>query len=789
VIDSVGAGGMGEVYRARDTRLGRDVAIKVLPEAVRSDPERLRRFEIEARAASRLNHPNILAIFDVGEHRGAPYVVSELLEGHTLRERLTMPLQPTAVTLAVGAATARTVPAGLPLREVVEYGTQVALGLAAAHDKGILHRDIKPENIFLRTDGFVKILDFGLAKLTEPPPADTKAPTLARVDTEPGLVMGTVRYMSPEQARGAAVDARTDVFSLGVVLYEMLAGWAPFDGASLAEVLLAILEREPTPLTQVRSDVPEDFDRVVGAALRKDRERRYASAAELARDLRTLALAIDSGAASPASSRTRGRLALSAAATLAEGAPRVVRRTRKAVDSLAVLPLANASGGARTEYLSDGITESIINSLAQLPKLRVVPRSTVFRYKGRDEDPQQLGREMGVRAVLAGRVLRVDDALVVKVELVDVANESQIWGEQFTRRLTDIFALQEEIAREISEKLRLKLTGEDRRRLAKRYTDSTEAYQLYLKGRYCVNKRTFDRLKKAIEYFRKAIDLDPNYALAYAGMADAYGLMGSATGGLPPRETYPKAKAAALKALEIDDTLGEAHSALGFFRLLNDWDWAGAEREFKRAVELNPNYPSAHDGYGFFCKVTGRHEEAIAACRRALDLDPLSLFITMSVAWAYYFARDFDRALEYGGKALEMDPGFGVAYWNIGLSHEQKGHYDQAIASFKQAVALSGRIPTFLAHLGRAWALAGRKVEAQVVLDELHEAASRRYVSSYYFAIVHFGLGETERGFEYLDRAYEERAGFLAFLCVEPIFDSVRDDPRFDELCRRVGLT
>jgi eukaryotic-like serine/threonine-protein kinase len=782
---------MGEVYRARDTRLERDVAVKVLPDAVRADPERLRRFALEARAASRLNHPNILAIFDVGEHEGAPYVVAELLEGCTLRDRIAGPSAPTAATLQLGVAPARVASPGLPLREAVEYAAQAALGLSAAHEKGIFHRDVKPENIFLRSDGFVKILDFGLAKLAEAvrPPADSKAPTRVHVNTDPGVVMGTIRYMSPEQARGAEVDARSDVFSLGVVLYEMLAGRAPFEGSSITEVLVAILERDPHPLARFRPDVPSSLDRIVTVALSKDREQRYTSAVELARDLRALALAIDTGAASQVVPRPKGRGFSLADATILEPGirPTRARRTRKAVDSLAVLPLVN-SGGPRTEYLSDGITESIINSLAQLPKLRVVPRSTVFRYKGRDADPQELGREMGVRAVLAGRVLNIGDDLVIKVELVDVANESQIWGEQFARRLTDIFALQEEIASEISEKLRFKLTGEDRRRLAKRYTENTEAYHLYLKGRYCVNKRTFERLKKAIEYFRRAIDLDPNYALAYAGMADAYGLLGSATGGHPPRQSYPKAKAAALKALEIDETLGEAHSALGFFRLLFDWDWAGAEREFKRAIELNPNYASAHDGYGFLCKVRGRHKEAIASCLGALDLDPLSLFFTMSVAWAYYFARDFDRAIEYGGRALEMDPGFSFAYWNIGVAYEQKGMYDQSVAAFQTGVPLSGRAPTLLAHLGRAWALAGRKVEAQVVLDELHEAASRRYVASYYFAIVHLGLGEKDRAFEYLDKACDERAGFLAFLGVEPMFDPVRRDSRFRELLGRVGL-
>jgi TolB-like protein/Tfp pilus assembly protein PilF len=461
---------------------------------------------------------------------------------------------------------------------------------------------------------------------------------------------------------------------------------------------------------------------------------------------------------------------------------------RRAIDSLAVLPLANASPDPGAEYLSDGITESIINALAQLPKLRVLPRSTVFRYKGREVDATEAGRELGVRAVLTGRVLRVGDQLVVKAELVDVANESQLWGDQYARRLTDIFALQEEISREISEQLRLKLSGDEKKKLARRQTENIEAYHLYLKGRYCVNKRTQDSLRRAIGYFQEALDLDPSYALAYAGLADSYGLLASATGGLPPLETYPRAKAAALRALELDDTLGEAHTALGFFHLLHDWDWAAAEREFRRAIELNPNYPSAHDGYGFYCKVTGRHEEAIAACAQALALDPLSLFLNGSLGWAHYFARDYGKAVELGKRALELDPGFGFAYWNVGLAHEAMGEHEEAVECFRRGMAIVGPTLTFRAHLGRACALAGRKVDAQVVLDDLRDERSRRYVSAYYDAIVHFGLGEVDRGFEWLGRACDERAGFLAFIGVEPMFDAVRGDARFAEILRRVGL-
>jgi TolB-like protein/Flp pilus assembly protein TadD len=465
------------------------------------------------------------------------------------------------------------------------------------------------------------------------------------------------------------------------------------------------------------------------------------------------------------------------------------RAARKTIDSLAVLPLVNASADPEMEYLTDGITESIINTLSQLPKLRVVPRSTVFRYKGREMDPQDVGRELGVRAVFTGRMLQVGDLLVIKTELIDVEQESQLWGEQYRRQVTDIFELEEEISKEISGKLRLRLSGEERKRLAKRYTEKTEAYHLYLKGRYYTNKRTGEWIKKGIEYFQQAIDTDPNYALAYAGLADAYAFLASSTGGMPPRDTYPKAKAAALRALEIDDALAEAHTSLGFFYLMYDWNFAEAEREFKRAIKLNPGYANAHDGYGFLLKATGRNEEAIRASRQAKKLDPLSLFTNVSLGWAYYFARDYESAVEQGRKALEMEPRFDFAYWIVGLALAQQGKLDEAIAALNQAVILTGGGLTHEAHLGYAYALAGKREEARQVLADLEEIAKEKYVSAYYFAIIYLGLGDRQRTFSWLERALDERAGFLAFIKVEPTFDPLRTDARFADLLRRMGLS
>lgn len=466
------------------------------------------------------------------------------------------------------------------------------------------------------------------------------------------------------------------------------------------------------------------------------------------------------------------------------------RRRRAAkprvINSLAVLPLVNESADPQAEYLSDGITESIINSLSQLPKLRVVPRSTVFRYKGKEVDPQVIGRELGVRAVLSGRMFQLDDLLVVKTELVDVESESQLWGEQYRHRMTDIFALQEEISREISEKLRLKLSGEEKRRLVKRYTENTEAYHLYLRGRYYTNKRTEEWIKKGIEHFQQAADLDPNYALAYAGLADAYAFLASSTGGLPPLETYPKAKAAAMRALEISDALAEAHTSLGFCHLMYDWDFNRAEREFKRAIKLNPAYANAHDGYGFYLKATGQHKQAIRESQHAQKLDPLSLFANVSLGWAYYFAHQYERAIEQGQKALEMEPRFDFAHWVIGVAYAQQGRIEEAIAAFNQAVILTGGGLTHLAHLGYAYGLANLRHEARQILADLSELSGHKYVSAYYFALIYLGLGDYEQTYRWLERAVEERSGFLAFINAEPLFDSLREEPRFLNVLRQI---
>jgi eukaryotic-like serine/threonine-protein kinase len=782
ILDPIGAGGMGEVWLAEDTRLGRKLALKILPTEFTADASRLARFEQEARAASALNHPNIITIYDIGDSGGIHFIATEFIEGRTLRHRLS--------------------PAQMQLSEALEITIQIAGALQAAHEAGITHRDIKPENIMLRPDGYVKVLDFGLAKLTErsSDPVDTEAATRLKATTDPGTVMGTVSYMSPEQARGLKVDARSDIFSLGVVLYEMLTGRLPFDGQTTSDILVAILASEPDPISRFIANAPADLESSLYKALRKDRNERYQLIKSFLSDLKRVKSRLDFQAelhrlrhSEEPQLQARTGEQIGEAATAEFRSSEVLdiltstrRSSGKAIDSLAILPLANASNDPNMEYLSDGITESIINSLSQLPQLRVVPRNTVFRYKGQEIDPQQAGEELGVRAVMTGRVQQLGDSLVIKTELVDVARAKQLWGEQYPRQLKDIFELQEEISREISGALRLRLSVEERQRLAKRYTDDIDAYRLYLKGRYFNNKRTPDWIRKGIDHFQEAIDHDPNYALAYAGLADSYAFLASSSGGQPPREIFPRAKAAALKALELDDTLGEAHCSLGFFHLLYDWDYAAAEREFKRAIELSPNYANAYDGYGFYLKATGQHEAALNSCQRALELDPLSLFVQLSMGWAYYFARRFDEALAQSRKVIEMDPNLGFAHWHTGMNYIQKRMYDESIGSFRKAIRLTGAIPTFLSYLGYSYARKGKHREARQMLAQLESLSEQQFVSSYFIAMVHLGLGDLDKTFEWLEKAYEERSGFLAFIRVEPMLDELRADARFGSLMERV---
>ena len=780
IRSQIGAGGMGEVYLAEDTELERDVALKVLPADAASDEQRMRRFIQEAKAVSVLNHPNILTIHEIGNTGDVQFMATEFVNGITLRERMKS--------------------GRMELSEVLDVSMQAASALATAHDAGIVHRDIKPENIMLRQDGYVKVLDFGLAKLLALPEMDKESQTI--VKTNPGLIVGTLRYMSPEQARGQKLDKTTDIWSLGVVIYEMVVDQYPFQDQTATDVLASILMAAPPPLTEYWPRAPEELERIVMKALAKDREKRYKSAGDLLIDLRLLKQRLDVesemerigrpvGDITVAESAGGARLpttgALKSRSTRGPNVSTTRRRqSHEAIDSLAILPLMNTSNDPEREYLSDGITESIINTLSQIPELRVMARSTVFRYKGREVDPLEVGRALNVSAILTGQVLQLGQNLIIKAELVDVADGSQLWGEQYDRKPGDILAIQREISREITAKLRLKLSGEQKQRLEKRHTENINAYQLYLKGRYFWNKRTEQGLKKGIEFFNQAIEEDPLYALAYVGLADSYNML--ATYNLSqPRTVLSRAKAAAESALEIDNQLAEAHTSLARVRADYDWDWPAAEQEFQRALELNPNYATAHHWYALHLMAMGQFEEAAAEIKSAQQIDPLSLSISASTGLPFYWSRRYDEAIEQFRRTLELDLSFALAHVLLGQAYAQKRMFDEAIAELSRARELDDTTRA-RAILGYTLAVAGRRDEAARILNELQDLASQKYVSPYFRVLIHTALGEQDQAFEWLEKAYEERSEWLVWLKVDPKLDSLRADVRFASLVQRVGL-
>ncbi len=818
IRSKLGEGGMGEVYLGQDMKLERKVALKILPADVAADRVRMSRFVQEAKAASALNHPNIITIYEIDQTDSGQFIASEFIDGETLRARM------------------RNAP--LKLGEVLDVAAQIASALAAAHAAGIVHRDIKPENIMVRRDGIVKVLDFGLAKLTErtsPALVDTEAPTRAAIKTEPGVVMGTVIYMSPEQARGLQVDARTDIFSLGVLIHEMVAGHLPFEGSNTYEIIASILnDKEVLPLARYAREAPAELERVVSKALRKNRDERYQNIKDLLLDLQRLkerlvfeaelersaphgkraasedfrVTTLGGRTAEPKTSPPDGgtlntrpassveylvseikqykngvALILTALSLALAGTVYFLYFGRAAgpIDSIAVLPLLNASYDPNTEYLSDGITDSLINSLSELPNLKVMSRSSVFRYKGTETDAQAVGKTLGVRAVLTGKLLQRGDSLSITVELVDARDNSHLWGQQYNRKLADILSVQTEMAREISQRLRLRLAGEDEKRMAKRYTENSEAYQLYLKGRFYWNKRTREAYKKAIEFFNQAIEKDPNYALAYSGLADCYSLGDYP---LPPKEKYPLARYAALKAIELDDALAEPHTALGRIKQEYDWDRDGAEKEFKSGIELNPNSPLAHLRYAGFFTLLDKHDEAIAESKKALALDPLSALINWDLAYSYYYARRYEEAIEQDDKTLEIDPTYIRSIYLTAMSYEQKGIFEKAFEWYLKGAALDGSTSQIMA-LKEAYATSGISGYYRKQLDfEMAKVPP----SADTVAGLYASLGEKEQMFEWLQKAMDEHSSRLIYMKVSPAFDNVRSDPGFVDLMKRVGL-
>jgi serine/threonine-protein kinase len=756
ILRKLGAGGMGEVYLALDTALDRKVAIKFLSQNSVNSEQARKRLVREARAAAALDHPHICAVHEVGEESAYSFIVMQYVEGETLAERMKRER--------------------LSIRNALDIAVQMADALTEAHSRGIIHRDIKPRNIMITPRGQVKVLDFGLAKTIQENRRTDSGDETQSVLTEPGVIVGTVPYMSPEQVKGEIIDARSDVFSLGAVIYEMVTGRQPFACVNTVATISAILTREPPMLADCIPDVPNELERIMRMCLVKDPSRRYQSSETLFQDLARLERGLDS--------RT----------ILSENVPDRSRRTsrprNKAIDSLAVLPMVNSGDDPDAEYLSDGITESIINNISQLPKLRLIALSAVISYKGRTFNPRDVGRELGVRAVLTGRMRLLGDTVSIRAELVNVADGSLLWGEQYTHKIADIFALQETISREISEKLRLRLTEKEKKQLKKRSTQNLEAYKSYLKGRYYWNQRTEEWVKKSIEQFQEAIGLDPDYGPPYAGLADCYALMGEGSGVLP-REAFRKAKALAIKALEIDETIAEAHASLAHIMQNYDWDWSGAEIEYQRAIELNPSYATAHQWYGWYLIDVGRFDEAITQMRWAQQIDPISRAIDLSLGMInYYWRHQYDQAIVQLRKMLKFDPNFPSAHFWLGWVYERNAMYKEALEEFQQVVVLpnSKDDPDIVAALGFTYATSGNRSEAQKLLEELNRQSQQSHVPPFDIGLIHMGLGEKDNAFVWFEKAYEDRSHWLTGLKVNPIFDSLRSDPRFDDLLNRVGL-
>ncbi len=785
LLERIGAGGMGEVYRARDERLEREVAIKVLPAGTLADEAARRRFRQEALALARLNHPHIATIHDFNSQDGVDFLVMEHVPGSSLAEKL-----------AAGP---------LSEKEALRLGAQVAAALDEAHSQRIVHRDLKPGNIVLTFRGDVKVLDFGLAKLLQPAEGDA-ATAESFAETRAGA--GTLPYMAPEQLRGEPVDARTDIHALGAVLYEMSTGRRPFPETQGPRLIDAILHSAPASPGRLQPQLSAELERIILKCLEKDPERRYQSARELRVDLERLAAPSSAFPApspvAPATGTMAGLLrsarrplplgiglavvavALLLGFNVGDLRSRLLGRTSgPQIQSLAVLPLDNLSGDPEQEYFADGMTDTLITELSKIGALKVISRTSTMRYKQTDKSIPEIGRELRVDAVVEGSVMRSGDRVRITAQLIDARSDKHLWAENYEGDLRDVFALQADVARSITKEIQIKLTAQEQARLDSARPVNPKAHEAYLRGRYYLEKWSDDGAKKAEEYFQQAIQEDPDYALAYVGLADTYnwGVPGLSSDELKVRE-----RAATMKALELDDRLGEAHAALGQVKRFQEWDFAGAEREFKRAIELNPNYPQVHHWYSHFLSSMGRMEESLAESRKFVELDPLSPAPTLHLGFHYLAARQYDLSIEQEKKALQMDPNYIEAHRQLGEAYLGKGMKKEALEELQKALELSGRSPGYLAALAQAYAVAGEREQAQELLKELQQRNRKEPVSPLLFAGIYAQLGEKDKAFAELEKAYEKRESNLVYAKEDAAYDNLRDDPRYHDLLRRVGL-
>ena len=786
ILEKLGEGGMGVVYKAHDAKLDRIVAIKLLPHHLSTNEAEQARFLQEARAASALNHPNVCIIYDIKEENGKQYIVMEFVDGVTLRQKA--PVQ--------------------NLQDALNFAIQIGEALREAHGKAIVHRDIKCENIMVNSKNQIKVMDFGLAKLK----GSLKL-------TKASSTVGTLAYMAPEQIQGGEVDARSDIFSFGVVLFEMFTGHLPFAGEHEAAMMYSILNQEPESVRESRADISEEVDRIIHRALEKDPEDRYQHVDDMVSELgrerkQTSRISRRAPGEVPSHPSKTGVSESQAPYQSAAGAGPAGQRHKRfrpvpaaglafiilaagylgymayfgkqqIIDSLAVMPFENVGADPNTEYLSDGITESLINSLSQLSNFSVMSRSSVFRYKGKEIDPQKAGKELGVKALLIGRVTQRGDDLQISAELVDVSNNTHIWGEHYSRKMSDILQLQEDIAKQISANLRLRLTGEEKRKLEKRYTENSEAYQLYLKGKFFIQKATPEGMASGIEAMHEALKLDPTFPLPYVGLAYYYII--ATDFWLSPNEAMPEVKKDVSMALELDRETPDAHTYMANYSAWYAWDWPGAEAEFRRALESNPNSYLAHELYGFLLMALERPDEAVRETRKATELEPLIPEAQAFYSLALFYARRNDESIKELKKGIELDPNYPFTSLFLGFHYIRQGRFPEAINALKKSDDLFAA-PWSHARLAYGYAMAGRRTEALAILDSLKRQAHKAYVASDIVASVYVALGDKENAFEYLEKAYQERAGWMTFLKVDPIWDPIRSDPRFDTLLRKMKL-